>query len=237
MKKTITIIAICMLSAYTSFSQLSWNCGTFYIQCNDTNLVCPTNTSTLLNCTITNVSCCNSINVTQIIGAVNLPAGWSVSMCNPNGCFNNTVTTNTFIIAPSSSVIARFDISAGANAGSGTVSARFEDAAAPTTNGATFTIVANPSATGIASIENSNQLLSQNFPNPFTTTTTFNYNLPSNKGSFQIFDVTGKQISSEILSSSKGTITIGEGLSTGIFFATLKDENGNELATRKIIVQ
>jgi len=157
-------------------------------------------------------------------------------MCNPNGCFPTTTTSNTFIIAPASTVTAKFEIHAGSNAGSGTVSARFEDAAAPTTNGKTFTIVANPSLTGIASVENSNLSLSQNFPNPFSTSTTIKYHLDNSNGKLVITDVQGKTISEYKLNNIAGEIILNEQLHSGTYFYSLYS-NDKIIATNKMVVQ
>jgi hypothetical protein len=166
------------------------------------------------------------------------PLGWSVLLCTNAGCYPYVPSSGSLgTIANGDS--AYFDLTTGFVGIAGTREIKFRVYQTGNSSNAdtiTYRYTAN-TTTGIAQISLSKIFLSQNFPNPFTTTSTISYYLPTTKGLFQIVDVTGKLISSEILSSSKGTITIGEGLSTGIFFATLKDENGKALAIRKIIVQ
>ncbi len=239
MKIKTTILALLMIfSILATNAQITWNCGSFTCSVPDTNVVCNTNSTCILNCTITNLNCCGSINVNQVIDSVmSLPAGWSVTMCNPNGCFGTSTTSNAFIIAPGSSVSAKFEVHSGANSGSTDVRVKFLDVA-NSSNGTTFHIIGSTSATGIADIFNENsKYLTQNYPNPFIGSTKIRYTIPTQKGKIVITDISGKQIQLLSLSNYEGTIEIGDNLSKGVYFYSLMNEENEILSVKKMIVQ
>lgn len=166
------------------------------------------------------------------------PLGWNVLLCTNIGCTPNVPLSGSLgTIANGDS--AYFHLTTGfvGIAGTGKIKFKvYETGNSSNADTITFRYTANTELS-ITETFLSKMILSQNFPNPFTETSTIIYNLPTNKGSFQIFDATGKQIYSEILYNTHGSITIGEGLSKGILMATLKDVNGKILAIRKIIFQ
>lgn len=166
------------------------------------------------------------------------PLGWSVLLCTNIGCTPNVPLSGSLgTIANGDS--AYFHLTTGfvGIAGTGEIKFKvYETGNSSNADTIIFRYTAN-STSGIAETHLSKMILSQNFPNPFTETSMIIYNLPTNKGTFQIIDETGKQISSEILYSTNGSITIGEGLRKGIFTVILKDENGKIRAVRKIVVQ
>jgi hypothetical protein len=160
--------------------------------------------------------------------------GWYVTMCNPNGCFPTTTTENTFIVPPSGSVTAKFEIHAGSNTGNADVRVKFLDAA-NSNNGVTFHIVGN-TGTGTENLENSNVSLYQNFPNPFTTATAIKYNLDSPNGKLVITDVKGNIISEHKLNTTVGEININENLPSGVYYYALYTKD-KLIASNKMVVQ
>lgn len=166
------------------------------------------------------------------------PLGWNVLLCTNIGCTPNVPLSGSLgTIANGDS--AYFHLTTGFVGIAGTGEIKFKVYETGNSSNADTIMFRYTANTELSITETflSKMILSQNFPNPFTETSTIIYNLPTDKGSFQIFDVTGKQIYSEILYNTHGSITIGEGLSKGIFMTTLKDVNGKILAIRKIIVQ
>lgn len=96
--------------------------------------------------------------------------------------------------------------------------------------------------TGVVTFENQSPedyTLKQNYPNPFNPITTIEFNLPkAGVVSLQIFDITGRLISSEInnLSLAKGnykTQFSGNTLSSGIYFYSLVVD-GKNIQTKKM---
>lgn len=236
MKTKSTIFALMMFFGIISANaQITWNAGSFICSVPDTNVICNTNSTCILTCTITNTSCCSSMNCNQIIdSSFTLPMGWYVTMCNPNGCFTTTTTQNAFILPPSGTVTAKFEIHSGSNTGNADVRVKFLDVA-NSSNGTTFHIIGSTS-TGIASVENSNLSLSQNFPNPFSTSTTIKYNLEQPNGKLIITDVQGKVIADYQLSNVSGEIVFAENLKSGIYFYSLYT-NEKIIAINKMLVQ
>lgn len=230
-KLTITLTSVFFIIA--AQAQITWNCGSFTVSCNDTNVVCNTNSTCILTCTITNTDCCLSMNCDQIIDSVDCPAGWFVTMCNPNGCFPATTTSNAFIVPPSSSVTAKFEIHSGSNPGIADVRVKFLDAA-NSSNGTMFHIT-NNTASGIA--DNSiGTTISQNYPNPFAGVTVIKYIDKQTATKLVITDLQGKTVSQYSLNNSSGEITLTENFLPGIYFYSIY--SGDVLLTRnKMIAQ
>ncbi len=240
MKTKITIFTLLMLTGIFSAKAQggSWNCGSFLVTCNDTivddcylNIVCSGNVS------ITNLDSVNSLTCLQTLNTItNSPNGWTYNLCNPNGCLPLGQYTSTFVIPPLATRGGDFQAHINGNYGNPILKVSFKD----NNNiaiGTTFHIQLGTGTTSIDEQSTTENNLSQNFPNPFSGTSVMNYNLPSGKGSLVITDILGRVMRETILNATAGNITVGEGLSSGIFFCTLTDENGNPLAVRKIIVQ
>ena len=66
--------------------------------------------------------------------------------------------------------------------------------------------------------------LEQNAPNPFTSRTTINYELPSGNGSLKIHDLTGKLVKEFELSNNKGQVIFSDHLDAGLYFYSLWDD-------------
>ncbi len=233
-KKT-TLALMFFMSIISANAQITWNAGSFICSVPDTNVVCNPNLTCTLICTITNTDCCGSLNCNQIIDSIlGLPAGWYITMCNPNGCFPTTTTQNAFIVPPSGTVTAKFEIHAGANTGDVNVRVRFLDVA-NNNNSVTFHIVGG-TGTGIISAGSLNASLSQNFPNPYSTFTAIRYNLDMPNGKLVITDVQGRIVSEYILNNSSGEIIIAEKLKSGIYFYLLYS-NDKMILRNKMVVQ
>lgn len=239
MKTQNTILALMMFfSIISANAQITWNAGVFSCTVNDTNVVCQPNNTCTLTCTITNTSCgCTTIQINQIIdSSFTLPVGWYVTMSNPNGNFPSTTTQNTFALplASGSSVTATFEIHSGNNTGNADVRVNFLNVA-NSSNNITFHIIGSTS-TGIASVENTNLFLSQNYPNPFVNTTTVKYNLEQPNGKIVITDISGKTIREYSLNSNSGEIILNEKLQSGIYFYSLYSNN-KIITTNKMLIQ
>jgi beta-glucanase (GH16 family) len=93
-------------------------------------------------------------------------------------------------------------------------------------------------STSSASIQDNNKFsLSQNFPNPFSSKTTFSYNLPSKSLiSLKVFDVTGKEVATIVSEDAPAGNYSKEwdasNLPGGIYFCKLKA--GSFVETKKI---
>lgn len=216
----------------------TWICGNFSVICLDTivddcslNIICGGSVN------VTNLDSVNSITIHQTLNTItNSPSGWLYSMCTPNGCLPTGIYSTTFVVPPLSTRGAAFHAHINGNPGNSIINVSFTDNN-NSSIGTTFNIQLGLGTSAVNEQIASENSLSQNFPNPFTGTSVMNYNLPSGKGALVISDVLGRTISNTALNAISGNITIGEGLSEGIFFCTLVDENGKTLVTRKIIVQ
>jgi hypothetical protein len=160
----IAVIFLLAFSPVTPATPYHWQCGTFTIDVTDTLIYCQQISTNYIYCTITNTGT-SDIYVRQIINATNLPAGWSFNMCNPNGCWGPNVLVDTFLLPGSGSVIARYDFHADTTIGSGVCSVRFDDAANPAIDGATFNLHAVSLGTAIEETEGKDNALLL-YPNP-----------------------------------------------------------------------
>lgn len=85
---------------------------------------------------------------------------------------------------------------------------------------------------------NTQQFLSQNFPNPTNGETVIAYKLPetTNEGTIGIFDISGRKIKTLDLNKNKGSVVIQKGeLIPGMYFYSLITD-GKTLDTKKMII-
>jgi hypothetical protein len=200
-----------------------WECGTFTIDATDTLIYCPQISTDYIYFTITNTGTAD-IYVRQIINSTNLPTGWSFNMCNPNGCWGPNIVADTFLVPASGFVTARFDFHSDTTIGTGITSVRFDDAASPAINGATFNLHAVSLGTGVNEIagDNSSILL---YPNPVMNELVVGSSEFGDKIELTIFSAVGKKVYKEHRTSDIGhrTISVAD-LPSGIYFVKVKGE-------------
>jgi len=226
MKNLFFILAFSLLSG--GLTAQIWAVSNF-----NTNVSGAANTELDCSGTCTNNDCCSPINITQIIQSTNLPAGWTCTMCNPNGCHGTSVTQNTFVIPNSSNRPFSFKINANGIVGTGTVTVRMQYSSSDYQD---YTITATASTTtGVDDVQITEvRQLSQNYPNPFTESTTIDYELKSAEGQLVVSDMIGRVIQTRQLTNSNGQITINDLPTAGIYFCTLID--GDKIADKRQIV-
>lgn len=146
-------------------------------------------------------------------------------MCNPNACWGPNVLVDTFLVAGSSSVIARFDFHTDNTIGNGVANVRFDDSAAPLADGATFNLYAFSQSTGIDELQNESPLLL--YPNPAANQFTI-YNLQFTIKELEIFNSLGEKVLQSKISNLKSQISLDVSqLLSGIYFVKVqagKDE-------------
>ncbi|HLC82220.1 MAG TPA: T9SS type A sorting domain-containing protein, partial [Bacteroidia bacterium] len=122
-------------------------------------------------------------------------------------------------------------------AGDGEVSVRVYETGNPS-NADTITFIYHAVSTAGIFDNSVNKALSlsQNFPNPFTTSTTINYQLEQSYGKLIITDIQGKNIAEYLLNDSSGKLVITEKFVPGVYFYSLY-ENNKLISKNKMIVQ
>ncbi|PCH68460.1 MAG: hypothetical protein COC01_03725 [Bacteroidetes bacterium] len=232
--KALIIILVFVLSLSNVNAQSGFSCN--FTSTSDS---CEQNCTVTLLGTCTNNDCCNSINITQSIVTSNLPTGWSITMCNPNGCFSSADVSNTFILGASSKGSVKFQINAGSNLGTGTATVRFENQV----NSSDFTeftvtgIAKGTSTTAVIEVsKKSSSGLSQNYPNPFIESTYIDYTFTTATGTLKIVDITGKMVKAYSLNQKSGQLQISENLKPGTYFYSLWDGNNSIVSNKKMIV-
>ncbi|OFY99769.1 MAG: hypothetical protein A3K10_07260 [Bacteroidetes bacterium RIFCSPLOWO2_12_FULL_31_6] len=122
-------------------------------------------------------------------------------------------------------------------AGTGEVSVRVYETGNPS-NADTVTFIYHAVSTAgiFDSPENNAFSLSQNFPNPFSISTTIKYNLEKPDGKLIITDIQGKKVAEYILSDNSGKILISEIFNPGIYLYSLYSSD-KLISKNKMIVQ
>lgn len=172
----------------------------------------------------------------QTISNTMTPAGWDVVLCTNNACFPYVPVSGTLgTIASGDSAYFHLQCGFMGIAGTKQVRVRVYETSNPS-NCDTITFLYHAMTTiGFANNDAEHHGLSQNFPNPFSETTTIAYELAGESGQLVITNVSGKVISVYALNSPNGQITIG-GLLPGIYFYTLNNNEGL-IARRTMVVQ
>lgn len=170
----------------------------------------------------------------QTITNTMTPNGWDVVLCTSDGCFPYVPVSGTLgLIANGDSAYLHVQCGMISNAGTCEIRVRvFETGNPSNADTITFRYTAN-STIGMNEHSAASDALSQNFPNPFSTSTTINYSVDEPGGRMIVFDVAGKLILDYYLNSSTGEIVLSD-LAPGIYFYALY--KGDVLITRRKMV-
>ena len=228
MRKFIAAFLVVAFAHANGATPYHWECGTFTIDATDTLISCPQISTNYIYFTITNTGSAD-IHVRQIINSSSLPAGWSVNMCNPNGCWGSNVLADTFLVPASSYVIARFDFHADTTIGSGVASVRFDDSVSPIVNGATFNLHAVSLGTSIEETPTKNNTLVL-YPNPVLDKLVVGSSEFREKWELKLFNILGEQVFSQPQTSNfkPQTVDVSQ-LPPGIYFVKMRGETGEQI--------
>jgi hypothetical protein len=162
--------------------------------------------------------------------------GWFISLCTHDVCMPNIPTSGNFgYLVNGQQGYFKLDAQFNGISGTGELSYKiYEDGNPSNADNVTF-IYHVSASTGINDLSNSN-LLFQNYPNPFNNQTNIPYQLSSNNGKIEIFDVNGKKIDTIYLHASKGILIYKNALAKGVYYYALYD-NDKLISTKKMIVQ
>ena len=164
----------------------------------------------------------------------NIEAGWEFSICDPSLCHPKGASSGFFdmpIITVNS--IMNLHYYPNNNAGQSTVSVKLWENAYPND----FLIL---NWTGIVSpvgIETKvKTYLMSAYPNPAINNINiqFDLNTASDKNEVFLYDVSGRKIGSEVLTTGIGSIEFPQNLNSGIYFYSLIS-NGQAIMTKKVI--
>ena len=237
MKNETKIIIVTLLIFFSSLSanaQITWNIASFKVVCGDTSIVCQPNSTTVLTCTITNKLCCALYCKQLIDSIIYQPSGCYLTLCNQNGCFPSSTTSDVMVIGASATVVANFEIHTSSNTGNGDVLVRFEndwDA----TEGFSFHIT-NNITTSIKGASIIASTITQNYPNPFSAATIIKYKLINAPGQLEILDAQGRLINEYNLNAYTDEFFLSEKLAPGLYFYAI--HSNNELVGKnKMIVE
>jgi len=166
----------------------------------------------------------------------NIETGWEFSICDPSSCHPKGVSSGLFNL-PTSTVnrIMNLHYYPNNNFGQSTVSVKLWENAYPND----FVIL---NWTGIVSsvgIETNVKSYSMNaYPNPAINNINiqFDLNTASGKNEIFLYDVSGRQIESKVLTTGKGLIKFAQNLNPGIYFYSLIS-NGQAVMTNKVIMK
>ena len=165
------------------------------------------------------------------------PIGWNVLLCTSNGCYSYLPSGGSLGIVPNGDS-AHLNLHCGfvGIAGTGVVRVRVYETGNPS-NSDTITFVYHAvSSTGIIDNSSDELTLSQNFPNPFSGSTTIKYKLEQPNGKLIITDVQGKEVVAYQLSSVFGEVIISDNFKSGTYFYSLYSNN-KMISKNKMIVQ
>lgn len=173
---------------------------------------------------VKNTSLENDLNLRWRITENTFPhEDWEDFMCDYL-CYTENTRWRNVVIPADSNFLMIHHIKMKTEHGTGTSTVCFFDPAdsAGTVQCKTY------SATSDTTLSISDQLsakpaLGQNFPNPFTTSTTIPCTVSSSTGALHVLDLTGKTIRRIALTKGQHEVVIGQNLEAGLYFVTLFD--------------
>jgi hypothetical protein len=164
--------------------------------------------------------------------------GWDVSLCTNLDCHNFVPSSGTLgTIADGASGHLNVHVGFMGIPGTGEIRIRVYEYG-NTSNADTLTFRYHATITTALSgfSENNKLALSQNYPNPFSATTSISYNIDTPTGRLVITDALGKNVINYDLSSNSGEVIITEKLKSGIYSYSLYNSN-KVISTRNMIVK
>jgi hypothetical protein len=179
----------------------------------------------------------SSLNLSfQTISNTMDPNGWNVLLCTSNGCYSYIPSGGSLgMVANGDSAHLNLHCGFVGIPGTGVVKVRVYETGNPS-NSDTITFLYH-AVVGAGIRDNTNDIfLSQNFPNPFTTSTTIKFRLDEQNGKLVITDIQGKKISEYYLNNNSGEIILTEKLKPGVYFYSLYC-NEKLITNNKMIVQ
>jgi hypothetical protein len=176
----------------------------------------------------------NAFPMSWSVDSSNIETGWEFSICDPSLCHPKGASSGFFNL-PTSTVnrIMNLHYYPNNNAGQSTVSVKLWENAYPND----FLIL---NWTGIVSpvgIETKvKTYLMSAYPNPAINNINiqFDLNTASDKNEIFLYDVSGRKIGSEVLTTGIGSIEFPQNLNSGIYFYSLIS-NGQAIMTKKVI--
>lgn len=167
------------------------------------------------------------------------PLGWNVLLCTNSGCYPYVPTSGPLgTIANGDSAHLNLHTGFVGIAGTGEIKCKIYETGNPA-NAITITFRYHAvSTSGIFdNAKNNTFSLSQNFPNPFSTSTTIKYDLSEPNGKLVITDVQGKNVGEYNLDGSSGEVRVVKGnLKSGIYFYFIYS-NDKMISKNKMIVK
>ncbi|MCH2234393.1 MAG: T9SS type A sorting domain-containing protein [Crocinitomicaceae bacterium] len=162
-----------------------------------------------------------------------LQSGWEYSLCDPDVCHSVGTTSGSFNLA-TGSFIKYMNIHYYPNGfyGQSTVTVKLWEDAYPDD----FIILTWVGVVSALSVESQDACSVEAFYNASKATIQFNYDLPSNNGHvLNLYDISGKLVTSQEINNSAGTLEIASILHSGIYFYTI-NQGRTKVLSSKIIV-
>ncbi|NJN77657.1 MAG: T9SS type A sorting domain-containing protein [Saprospiraceae bacterium] len=72
------------------------------------------------------------------------------------------------------------------------------------------------------------------YPNPFSESMKIDYELNSNNGTLEVFNLVGQTVETHAINNKEGSILIGNNLETGIYFVRII-QNGQVSTAQKVV--
>ena len=163
------------------------------------------------------------------------PNGWDVLLCTNVTCCPVVPPSGTLgTLADGDSAFLHLTCGFIGIQGNGTVRLRVYEVGNPTNDDTiTFTYHAI-NAAGVTAAAGKSFHLGQNYPNPFSGSTTSTYELGNAEGKMVITDIQGRVVTAYTLAAGTTSITLSDPLAPGIYFYSLY--RGDELLSKRKMI-
>lgn len=229
--KTFKLLIIVIVNVITFQSVMG---GVFIASFNNINANGTINSEINFSGTIVHNYCC-PVQLKVTANIIDMPQDWDYQICLSGSCELPGISNKTYTLDVGETKSIDIKIITGSILGTGTITVTIEDAN-NSSDKSSFNLTAiTGQSTGVADLNmTSDDALYQNFPNPFSNSTTIKYVLKDKAGKLLIMNVLGTIIKEyDLQINNNGILNIQNELADGLYFYTLYIE-GEPLITRSM---
>ncbi|MBN4072645.1 T9SS type A sorting domain-containing protein [Crocinitomix catalasitica] len=187
----------------------------------------------LINGTITNPDPVDTITAEMRLIDIDIAAPWNFQFCSPGGCQPPGVIADTFLVLPGQTADIYIEFLTSTAHYLGSINVIFNDMNAPFD---TDSVVVSAETNGYLGLEYEEAInvIGQNYPNPFQSSTTIEYRIDT-KSELFIYDAVGRLVQQLELLQEENYVMVS-GLKAGTYTYMIETDEGLYISHRMTVL-